>query len=196
MQQRPHTNEDFVHLFNQGDERGLAYVFDKLYPLMVYYANERVKDKLLAEDIASLAFVKAWRKHEQLDSFAGIKAYLLKIVQRDCSRALFYEQKRKNTHQQAAIPLYETDTAFHSMVKSETYNNLHQAIKQLSPAMLAVMESMYIEGNTLSETAKILDISIGAAATQKKRAIEKLAKMLPRFGINILFLICLFWYII
>ena len=193
MPQRSHINEDFVHLFNQGDERGLAYIFDKLYPLMVYYANERVKDKLLAEDIASTAFVKLWRKHELLDQFATIKAYLLKIVQRDYSRALVYEKKRKETHQLAGKDTIETDSAFHSLVKAETYNNLHQAIKQLSPGMRSVMESLYIEGNSVTETAKILNINTSTVDTQKKRALQKLAKILPQPGFHIIWLICIFW---
>ncbi len=191
MPEQIHNTEDFVLLFNRGDERGLAYIFDKLYPLMLYYANEWVKDKMLAEDIASTAFVKAWKHHEQLDSFAGIKAYILKVVGRDSKRAIGAEIKRRSLHLSAKPETEETETAFHTIVKAETYNNLHQAIKKLSPGMRAVMESMYIEGHSLTETAKLLNISTSTVDTQKKRAIEKLAKILPRFGINMLVSICL-----
>ena len=192
MPQQDHDKENYVLLFNQGDERGLAYIFDKLYRLMVYYAHERVKDKMLAEDIASLSFVKAWRHHDQLESFAGIKGYLLRTVQRDCNRASFYENKRNQKHKLAVKEQKESQTAFHTLVKAETYNNLHQAIRQLSPGMRAVMQSMYVEGNSLTETARILNIHTSTADTQKKRALKILSRILPKPGLYIFCLILLF----
>lgn len=192
MPQQDHDKENYVLLFNQGDERGLAYIFDKLYRLMVYYAHERVKDKMLAEDIASLSFVKAWRHHDQLESFAGIKGYLLRTVQRDCNRASFYENKRNQKHKLAVKEQKESQTAFHTLVKAETYNNLHQAIRQLSPGMRAVMHSMYVEGNSLTETARILNIHTSTADTQKKRALKILSRILPKPGLYIFCLILLF----
>jgi len=192
VSQQTHNIEYIVLLFHQGDERGLAYVFDKLYPLMVYYANEWVKDRMLAEDIASMAFVKAWQHHDKLDSFAGIKGYLLRTVQRDCNRASFYENKRNQKHKLAVKEQKESQTAFHTLVKAETYNNLHQAIKQLSPGMRDVMQSMYIDGNSLTETARILNIHTSTADTQKKRALKILSRILPNPGLYIFCLIFLF----
>lgn len=192
MPQQDHDKENYVLLFNKGDERGLAYVFDKLYPLMVYYAYERVKDKMLAEDIASMAFVKAWRHHDQFESFAGIKAYILKIVERDSKRAVVGEAQRKSLPQLLKEESKETHTAFELLVKAETYNNLHQAIRQLSPGMRAVMQSMYVEGNSLTETARILNIHTSTADTQKKRALKILSRILPKPGLYIFCLILLF----
>lgn len=192
MPQQPiHTTEDYVQLFHQGNERGLAYLFEKLYPLMVYYANELVNDKTLAEEVAATAFVKAWRHHEQLNSFAGIKSYILKIVGRDSKRAGATEVKRRSLHQLQHSETIIPETAFNRIVKAETYNILHQAIKQLAPGMRAVMESIYIEGNTLTETAQLLGISVGAAGIQKKRGVYKLSKILPRFGCHLLIIVTL-----
>lgn len=159
---------------------------------MVYYANEWVKDKPFAEDIASLSFVKAWRKHEQLDSYSGIKAYILKIVERDSKRALAGEMKRKSLHQSAEPKIDETETAFHALVKAQTYYNLHQAIKQLAPGMRAIMESIYVDGNSVTETAKILDINTSTVDTQKKRALKILSKIIPHPGLHILCLVSAF----
>lgn len=159
---------------------------------MVYYAYERVKDKMLAEDIASIAFVKAWRHHDQLESFAGIKAYILKIVGRDSKRAVVGEAQRKSFPQLVKEESKETQTAFELLVKAETYNNLHQAIRQLSPGMRAVMHSMYVEGNSLTETARILNIHTSTADTQKKRALKILSRILPKPGLYIFCLILLF----
>jgi len=176
----------YVQLFYQGDERGLSYIFEKLFPLMVFYSKEIVHDKQLAEDIASMAFVKAWRHHAQLDSFSGIKAYILKIVERDSKTALAGELRRKSLHQSAKPETEASETAFHALVKAETYNNLHQAIKDLAPGMRSIMESIYINGHSITETAKILNINTSTVDTQKKRGIQKLAKILPKLSTIIL----------
>lgn len=167
----------YVSLFHRGDEKGLAYIFEKLFPLLLFYANERLKDKPLAEEIVSTAFVKGWNKHYKLDSFPGIRAYLRKIIERDCKRAIDAKKKIAGEKHSSENACYETP--LHSMIKAETINILHSALKKLPPGMRVVMETIYIEGKSPSETAKMLNISTSAVDTHKKRGILALLKLLP-----------------
>lgn len=182
MHQQPKYDTDYyVSLFQQGDERGLNFVFHKLYRLLVFYADGYVNNRALAEEIASGAFIKAWPQHHKMHHLSGIKAYLLKITERDCIRTVQREKKLYN------IRMYptseeESDVVFQRLVKAETYSMLHEAIQKLSPGMRAVMESIYIEGNTLTETAKLLNLNTSTINTQKSRALQIIRKLIPNLG--------------
>ncbi len=150
---------------------------------MVYYANQRVHYRPLAEEIASGAFYKIWRRHRQFTRLSGIKAYLIKIVERDCQKALAKERKVTTLKDHLPNEAADHSDAFRAMVKSETYTLLYHAIEKLSPGMQAVIKSLYIEGNSLTQTAQLLNLNTSTVDTQKKRAVKALAKLLPRLGV-------------
>lgn len=186
MHQKPkYSMEYYISLFKQGDERGFNFIFHKLYRLMVCYANERVNSWQTAEEIASGAFAKAWPQHHKLGQLAGIKTYLFKIIERDSVRALQKQNRYRHTDCLPAVAMPEDHNILQSLVKAETYNMLYEAIQKLSPGMRAVMESMYIEGHSLTETAHILNLSTSTVDTQKKRALKVIQKLIPRLSILI-----------
>lgn len=152
---------------------------------MVYYANERVNSWQTAEEIASGAFVKAWPHHHKLDQLASIKAYLFKIIERDSTRTVQKENRYRHTDNLPVVAESEDHNIFQSLVKAETYDMLYEAIQKLSPGMRAVMESMYIEGRSLTETAHILNLNTSTVDTQKKRALKTIQKLIPRLSILI-----------
>ncbi len=192
LQVNPYDLELHITLFQQGDERGLHYIHRQLYPLTVYYANLRLHNHPLAEEIASSAFLKIWHRHSQFAHYSGVKAYLLKIVERDCQRVLIKARKVALFNSDLPEDVADGSDAFKTLVKAETYTLLHKAIKKLSPGMQAVVNSMYIEGNNLTETAKLLNLNTSTVHTQKKRAIKALAKLLPGLVIAIVLLSILY----
>lgn len=181
--QSKYDTQYYISLFHQGDERGLNFVFHKLHKFVVWYAYERVNNWQIAEEIASEAFFKIWPHHHKLSQLAGIKAYLFKIVERDCTRAIQKEKSYRNIYNGTVHLEQEHDNVLHSRIKAETYHLLYEAIKKLSPGMRVVMESMYIEGNSLTKTAKILNLNISTVNTQKRRAIQAIKKLIPRLSV-------------
>lgn len=188
-QSTKYSAADYVSFFTNGDERGLAYFYEKLMPALAFYANRFINNHMLAEEIASTAFVKAWRMHEKLDSWAGIKAYLYKIVERDCIRAISREKKRKVVNQTLPIESLTNENSFTALVKAETYQILYNAIKELAPGTKTVMEALFIEGKTLTETAKELDLSVSTVNTQRTRGLAILRKIIPKTALRILVLL-------
>lgn len=182
-QQSKYDTHYYVSLFHQGDERGLSFIFNKFHKLVVWYAYERVNNWQIAEEIVSEAFYKLWRYHNKLNQLAGIKAYLLKIIERDCIIAIHKEKTNRSIKSSLVTLGQQNSDVFYSIVKAETYNMLYEAIKKLSPGMRVVMESMYIEGNSLTETAKLLNLNTSTVDTQKKRAIAAIKKLIPRLSI-------------
>lgn len=167
-------------LFQEGDEKALAFFFQELFPALTFFSFHYVKDQLLAEDIASVAFVKAWKMHHKLNDFSAIRSYLYKIVYRDSIRKLQQEQKRNSVHAQLSIPAIQWDTPFESLLKAELYRQIQKALKELSPAARQVIIMHFLEGKSTGQIARELELHPSTIKTQKARALKILRKGLLR----------------
>jgi RNA polymerase sigma factor (sigma-70 family) len=162
--------------FQQGKETALAYVYREFQPALALFAFQWVKSRPIAEEIASDAIVKIWRMHAKLDNYPSIRAYLYKTVRRDCVHALKKEQKRRETHQKAAIPEHTNDTPFDATVRNEVYRLIHTALRDLSPGNKKVLIMHYLDGKSAVEIARELQLSPNTIHTQKTRDFKPYAK--------------------
>lgn len=163
-------------LFQQGNEHALSYFYHQLYPALVHYSHQLTRDRSASEDIVSEAFVKTWRHHDKLNSHAGIKAYLYKIVHRDSIQALAKEQKQVASLRHFASTA-DNDTPFDKLVRSEVYGMIHAALKDLSPARRKVMIMHYLEGISMGEISRELNLHPSTVKTQKTEALKALKKV-------------------
>lgn len=170
------SEKDYGHLFQRGDEKALSFFFHELYPALIYYAYQIVQHGPLAEDLASEAFVKTWRMHHKLNSYAGIKAYLYKIVHRDSMEAVAKEQQRARSGKKLPSPL-STDSPFDILVRTEVYRLIHTALKDLAPASRRVMIMHYLEGKTTGQIARELNLHTSTIKTQKMQGLKALRKI-------------------
>lgn len=194
MRQEQHDNgNNYALLFQDGNEKGLAFFYQEFYPALVYYSFQIVQSRPIAEEIASEAFVKTWRMHYKLDSYAGIKAYLYKIVHRDSIEAISKEQKRMRSYK-SMQPAANTDSPFDNLVRSEVYRIIHTALKDLPPASRKVVIMHYLEGKTTGQIAKELNLHTSTIKTQKMQGLKALRKIFVR-PLLWLFYICInsFW---
>ena len=67
-------NEEHSLDFNRGDEKALSFFYHEFYPALAHYSFQLTQSRPIAEEIASEAFVKTWRMHYKLNSYAGIKS--------------------------------------------------------------------------------------------------------------------------
>lgn len=176
MQFQTEIGDNYALLFQQGDEQALSYFYHALYPALVHYSHQLTSNRSAAEDIVSEAFVKTWRHHHKLNSYAGIKAYLYRVVHRDSVHVLQEEQKQAAGLRHFAAPT-DTDTPFDKMVRSEVYGMIHAALKELSPARRKVVIMHYLEGKTTGEISRELNLHPSTVKTQKTEALKTLRKL-------------------
>jgi RNA polymerase sigma-70 factor (ECF subfamily) len=180
--------EEQALLFQQGNEAALAYFFHSFYPALSLFAFRVLNNQQMAEDIASDAFIKTWKMHWKLNSFAGIRAYLYKTVQRDCVHALKQERRRNEVHSLSSSGLLQ-ETPLQQLVSAETYRLVHAAIKTLSPGNRRVITMHFIDGKTNAEIAKELNLHPHTVQTQKVRGLKALAKVIKHS------LLLFFWFL-
>ena len=175
LEQNNNVNK-YALLFQDGDEKALSYFYHAFYPALTHYSFQLILNRSIAEEIASEAFVKIWRMHYKLNSYAGIKAYLYKIVHRNSIKAVLNEQKRDRTYRNLQ-PQIETDTPFDKMVRSEVYRLIHTALKDLPAASRKVVIMHYLEGKTTGQISRELNLHPSTIKTQKKQGLNALRKV-------------------
>lgn len=178
-QDQNEIGNNYALLFQNGNEKALSFFYHEFYPALVHYSIQLTQSRPMAEEIASEAFVKVWNMHFKLDTYAGIKAYLYKIVHRDSIHANTREQKRSKSLKQRPLQ-NDTETPFDCMVRSEVYRLIHAALKDLSPANRKVMIMHYLHGKTTGQISKELDLHPSTIKTQKARALQALKKIISR----------------
>ncbi|HEY8660609.1 MAG TPA: sigma-70 family RNA polymerase sigma factor [Hanamia sp.] len=169
-------NEEHALGFNRGYEKSLSFFYHEFYPALAHYSFQLTLSRPIAEEIASEAFIKAWRMHYKLNSYGGIKAYLYKIVHRDSVEAILSEQKRAKIYRDLR-PETTTDTPFDNMVRSEVYRIIHAALKGLSPASRRVIIMHYLEGKNTGQISRELNLHPSTIKTQKMQGLKALKKV-------------------
>lgn len=178
-QYKTHIEIEMALSFQEGNEKALSFFYHEFYPALAHYCFQLTQSRPVAEEIASEAFVKTWRMHYKLNSYAGIKAYLYKVVHRDSIEAISSEQRRAERYRQMPQEI-NTDSPFDNMVRSEVYRLIHTALKDLSPANRRVMIMHYLEGKTTGQISRELNLHPSTVKTQKTRGLQALRKIISR----------------
>lgn len=163
--------------FQRGEEIGFDFFFKKLRHPLVWYAMNIVKDKDIAEDMVSEAFLKIWKNRATLDHPKVIKGWLYKVTHNNC---LMYHQHERNKAKNRNQIAYETETTIESVedcfIKAEVLNELKQAIQLLPPACRKIVVLRYLQQKEVSEIEKILKLSKSTIKNQLARAYVELRK--------------------
>jgi len=175
-----YTIQQYAELFQQGDEKALAFFYKEFHPALALYANSWLKDRSVSEEIASEAFVKTWPKHWKLNGYHEILGYLYKTVQRDCQRALKKERKRAEVYKEIAISIDTADKPSDHLLQAEVYRLLHSALRELSPGRAKVLTMHFLEGKTTKQIAAELNLSASTIKTAKAKGLEHLRKKFLR----------------
>lgn len=169
-----YTATQYASLFQQGNEVALSYFYREFLPALSLYANKWVADFSAAEEVASGAFLKAWKMHEKLDSYNAIRAYLYKIVYRDAMHYLRQQKSRSRLEEAAAVPDVTFNSPYDHVIRTETYRLIHSALQELSPGSQRVIKMYYLEGKSSVEIAEELNVTPGTVRNQKKQGLAAL----------------------
>jgi RNA polymerase sigma-70 factor (ECF subfamily) len=175
------THDQNILSFRRGEESGFTFFFKSFYASLCVFASGYVKDRQVAEDIASDSFMKVWEKRECFEQAAALKAYLYKTVYHGCLR--WHEQAKKitrgeMTEMEGSLPAQKT--YLENIIRVETFRELREAINSLPPKCKKIFTKLYVEGKSVRETAEELMLSISTVKNQKARGVSLLrTKLIP-----------------
>ncbi|WP_159470540.1 RNA polymerase sigma-70 factor [Dyadobacter sp. 3J3] len=164
---------------DKSEERiAFEMLFNRNYSNLVYFSFNIVKDKREAEDIAQDAFITFWnRKEEVAANVDAIKSFLYTTV-KNASLNLLRHKKVVEKFSLHLPELVEDKTIINSIIESEVYSKIHQALKDLPPACQQIARMSYLDDKKNHEIAEELGISVNTVKTQKQRAMQLLR---PKF---------------
>ena len=96
--------KDFLQRFNLKDEQAYHKLFQQFYSYLVLFAERRVENHKVAEDIVQEIFINIWESNKQYNSINGFKAYLYEAVSNRCAD---YWKHRAVEEKYMAHVLYE-----------------------------------------------------------------------------------------
>lgn len=183
---------EYTLAFQRGEEAGFEFFFRQLFPSLCFFANRILNNSLEAEDIASAAFIKIWKRHSQFNNAKNIRSYLYQIVRNDCLS--FLQQKSRAATMQKEIEYLTIidlkDNYKADIIRAEFYAELHIAINSLPKECRKIFTMLYIQGKTVKEISKELNLSPSTIKTQKARGLTALRKkIIPLSSIFFLFLL-------
>ena len=159
------TSEDFEHIYRANQ------------PLIYRFMFWRTKDDMLAQDLTSSVFEKAWRTRK---SFTGgsSKAWLYRIAR---TTLIDYWRKRKDINDDEAVAAQADERMLdvgEELDRSLAAAELYKALAQLPKDMHEVVRLRFIDGKSARETAIELGISEGNVRVIQYRALKKLRNYL------------------
>ena len=164
--------------------------FRTYYQTMCHFAYGYLKDSLKAEDVVQLVFVKIIDNSELLGASEElVKNYLYKAVRNACLN----EIKLGEIHQTILSriqqdKLNEDNLIFH-IIRSEIYQEIMKAVKELPPRCQHVFELAFIAQKTNEEIAEELHLSVNTVRVQKNKAKQVLQLKLKELYPLVLFVL-------
>lgn len=173
--------EEFLVLRAQtGDREALNELLKIVQTPLFRYISRLTDGANLAEDVLQEVFLIIYRKLRWLENPQVFRAWAYRIASREAFRRLKNEKRWteqiRDEEILAAIPTAETAEIY----EPEVIEKIPQMLAEISPASRAVLVLHYLEEMSLSETAEILDISLGTAKSRLTYGLESLRKKIRR----------------
>lgn len=176
--------QELVEKAKQGDRESFAEIYDLFADKLFKYISIKIQDKIQAEDILQEVFVKAWKNLYTLrDEKLQFSAWMYRITSNTVSdyfRKIYREPEPVEltaVHDVAAAPEISQDD---DAVKREL---LLKATKKLPPQYQEVIELIFIQELSISQTARIFKKSNLAIRLMQHRALRSLKNILKEYDI-------------
>ena len=164
------------------DPHTLASIHDRYFAEVYRYAAYRLGDELVAEDVASEAFV---RLLESLRTGGGprtsVRSWLIGTANHlvhDHFRAVYQRPERDLDERTAG----ENDDPHEHLERSERRRGLRQAFETLTPEQQHVLALRFGGGYSLEETAGLMGKNANAIKALQFRALAALRRALGTAG--------------
>ena len=176
-------------LLNQGEEKGMEYLFTRYYKPFVLWAASFLNNIPQSEDLVQDFFIRLWEKRTQTSLQATtFKSFLYTSV-----RNLAFDRMEKKDPLRHATDLKSSDKAWeeYDTLEEEVLSRVKNEIDKLPERSRQIMQCIYLQGLHYKETAAKLGISIATVNTLLVNALKKIRQAYPDITQNIILFLLL-----
>lgn len=159
-------------------EQGFTDLFNEYNATLRYFAESILKDRNQAKDAVATVFESLWN-NGNWQELQTPSSYLYKAVYHTCLNMNTSNKARQKRQKTASIqPADIDDAVLERIYRAEVYRELHSALQKLPEQCRRAMQLSYLEGLTVEETARVMEISASAVKTHRMRGVKQLRKLL------------------
>ena len=173
---------------NQKDKKAFNVLFTRLFPKVLYYAENLTKDRFEGEDIAMNSFARFWEQSAQFNSINEVQAYIFTIARNASFNYLRKIKAQHNYETHLSNQPKETEESLSEKLRFEVemLERLYQEIEKLPETCREVFKLTYIKRMPRAEVAEKLNIAIGTVHVHCSNALNRLRQ---RFSESELFML-------
>lgn len=172
------TDAELVARARQGDSEAFGSLYDRYLSPLFRYVYYRVADRMEAEDLTEMVFLKAWEALGGTDpDRMNFRAWLYRIAH---NAVIDHYRTRKSE-----IPLeragdlrQEGPTPEQGMQRKFEAARLARAISRLKPDQQQVIACRFLAQRSHAETAEIMNLKEGHVRVLQHRALKRLRALL------------------
>jgi RNA polymerase sigma-70 factor, ECF subfamily len=175
----PRSDEEILEAIANGDDQGLAELYDRFGRIAYGLAYRVLRDQALAEDAVQEAFLAIWRS---ADGYRRERAkpstWILTLVHRRAVDLVRREDRRRGE------PLEEAPEASGASVPEEAdlrekRTAVQAALQALPEDQRQALELAYYGGFTQSELAERLGVPLGTVKSRMFAGLTRLRELVP-----------------
>ena len=165
------TDIQLMNKIRIGDFDAFRLLFERYYTPLCNFANSRLHDDFIAEDVVQEFFAKIWEERTRLKITGSIKSYLYMAVKnRSLNRLNAEITRRKYTGDFLINQNGLVDNV--DLEQEEFRNYLFECIEKLPPRCKTVFEKSRFEDLKQDEIATAMEISVKTVKAQIGKALK------------------------
>ncbi len=180
MSRPDEINENTVSQINAGVEDAFNAYYRTYRTVFYQFTYSLVGDAEIAKDIVSDTYLACWQLREKFATMKDVRAYMYVTCRNKSYDYLRYGSGFKNKKEVHFDPAYDEPldtTMTNEIIRNEFIRDLYVRIKELPEQRRRVLWLHYVEGYSLEEVAKTLQISINSVYVVKHQALAQLRKL-------------------
>ena len=163
-----------------GDRAAFDEILKTVQQPLFRYVYRLTGEHALAEDILQEVFIIIYRKIRWLENPKLFRAWAYRIASRETFKRLKREKRWTEQVRDEeildAIPVKSAEEIY----APELIKEIPKLLSNASPASRAVLILHYLDEMSLSETAEVLDISLGTAKSRLAYGLESLRQKIKK----------------
>ncbi len=174
---------ELVHLAQAGDADAYGALYDRYVNMVYRYVRHRVADPHLAQDLTAETFLRALRR---IGSFTwqgrDVGAWFVTIARNlvaDHYKSGRYRLELTTDDVTASAPVASEPGPEDVVLTRLQSAALLEAVRRLGPEQQECISLRFLQGLSVSETAKVMGRNDGAVKALQYRAVRNLAQLLP-----------------
>lgn len=172
------SDEVLLGAVGQGDRTAMAVLFRRHQTRVYRFILRMVRDRALAEDLLSDAFVDVWQRADWFAGRSSVSTWLLGIARHKALTALRARRAEQLDEEAAlAIPDPAPDPE-RALADQDRAALLRRSLDALTPAHREIIDLVYAQGRSINEIAALLHLPPATVKTRMFYARKRLAALI------------------